>query len=396
MEQQTISITKAGIQATLNARTAILAAANPIYGRYDTSRSLRQNINISAPIMSRFDLFFIVLDELDELRDESIAKHIIQVHQKREAALTDVPYPMDKILNYVRFARSISPQLSTEAKRTIVKFYERLRQADALAASQSAYRVTVRQLESMIRLSEALARLHLDTEVSARYVVEAYALIRKSMKRIDIGDLEFDLDDEDVGNRATLFEGYRPERPVTAADDGMGMFGEGGGEATQEPEEGTGAGAPNSPARPTISAEEALAAKKSKRIQITASKFEHIKRSLAWKLREQEMADSEAAASGEDTRTDDERELEGAVTEGDLIIYYLTNHGANLEGEEALKTERKTLRKVIAKLVSDRILYYPIRSQVDGTTQTEPDARWIKLDPDFVITGFDHTLADDL
>jgi DNA replication licensing factor MCM6 len=67
MEQQTISITKAGMQATLNARTSILAAANPQYGRYDKTKTLKNNLNISAPIMSRFDLFFVVLDECDEV-----------------------------------------------------------------------------------------------------------------------------------------------------------------------------------------------------------------------------------------------------------------------------------------------------------------------------------------
>ncbi len=74
MEQQTISIAKAGIQATLNARTSILAAANPIGGRYDKSKTLRSNLNMSAPIMSRFDLFFIVLDECDEQTDHNIAR----------------------------------------------------------------------------------------------------------------------------------------------------------------------------------------------------------------------------------------------------------------------------------------------------------------------------------
>ena len=67
MEQQTISITKAGVKATLNARTSILAAANPISGHYDRSKSLKQNINLSAPIMSRFDLFFILVDECNEV-----------------------------------------------------------------------------------------------------------------------------------------------------------------------------------------------------------------------------------------------------------------------------------------------------------------------------------------
>merc|ERR1711965_365197 len=76
MEQQTISITKAGIQATLNARTSILAAANPINGRYDRSKSLRSNVAMTSPIMSRFDLFFVVVDEQNDTSDYNIARHI--------------------------------------------------------------------------------------------------------------------------------------------------------------------------------------------------------------------------------------------------------------------------------------------------------------------------------
>lgn len=73
MEQQTISLAKAGVYATLNARTSILAAANPIFGRYNKSKSLKHNINISAPIMSRFDLFFIICDEVHENADSHLA-----------------------------------------------------------------------------------------------------------------------------------------------------------------------------------------------------------------------------------------------------------------------------------------------------------------------------------
>ncbi|RLN55043.1 hypothetical protein BBJ28_00026477, partial [Nothophytophthora sp. Chile5] len=79
MEQQTISITKAGIQATLNARTSILAAANPYNGRYDKTKTLKYNVNISAPIMSRFDLFFVILDDCDEVTDLKIAEHIVNI-----------------------------------------------------------------------------------------------------------------------------------------------------------------------------------------------------------------------------------------------------------------------------------------------------------------------------
>ena len=84
MEQQTISITKAGITATLNARASILAAANPIGGRYDRSKSLKQNISITAPLMSRFDLFFVILDECDLEIDKRIASHIINRHRNTE------------------------------------------------------------------------------------------------------------------------------------------------------------------------------------------------------------------------------------------------------------------------------------------------------------------------
>ena len=84
MEQQTISITKAGIRATLNARCSVLAAANPVFGRYDKSKSLKFNINISAPIMSRFDLFFVATDECDEFKDYSIAQHIVNLHRMKD------------------------------------------------------------------------------------------------------------------------------------------------------------------------------------------------------------------------------------------------------------------------------------------------------------------------
>ena len=84
MEQQTISIAKAGIHATLNARTSILAAANPVNGRYDTGRSLKQNVNISPPIMSRFDLFFVIFDKKDDAEDRAIATHIVNMHMLKD------------------------------------------------------------------------------------------------------------------------------------------------------------------------------------------------------------------------------------------------------------------------------------------------------------------------
>lgn len=110
MEQQTISIAKAGIQATLNARTSILAAANPVGGRYNRKQSLRANVAMSAPIMSRFDLFFVVLDECNKETDERIAEHIVNVHRLQDAAI-DPEFSTEQLQRYIRFARTFHPKV---------------------------------------------------------------------------------------------------------------------------------------------------------------------------------------------------------------------------------------------------------------------------------------------
>lgn len=110
MEQQTISIAKAGIHATLNARTSILAAANPIGGRYDRKKSLRANVAMSAPIMSRFDLFFVVLDECDPKTDLNIARHIVNVHRFQDDAINP-EFSTEALQRYIRFARTFNPKV---------------------------------------------------------------------------------------------------------------------------------------------------------------------------------------------------------------------------------------------------------------------------------------------
>ena len=167
MEQQTISISKAGINATLNARTAILAAANPIGGRYDRAKTLKANLNIGAAIMSRFDLFFMVLDEQDEQADVAIARHIISVHRNQERALTP-HFSTEQLQRYITFARAYKPSIPPETAKVFASHYRKLRESD-IGGGKTSYRMTVRQLESMIRLSEALARLHLDRVVREKY-----------------------------------------------------------------------------------------------------------------------------------------------------------------------------------------------------------------------------------
>ncbi|KAG0036717.1 MCM DNA helicase complex subunit mcm6 [Podila clonocystis] len=195
MEQQTISIAKAGIQATLNARTSILAAANPVNGRYNKKMTLRQNVAMSPPIMSRFDLFFVVLDECDETTDYNIARHIVNVHRLRDAAL--VPqYSTEQVQRYIQYARTFKPKLSPEAMRLLSEKYRDLRQLDSQGSGKNSYRITVRQLESMIRLSEALARVHCTDIITEDFVKEAGRLLASSIMTVEKDRIELEEDNE--------------------------------------------------------------------------------------------------------------------------------------------------------------------------------------------------------
>ncbi|KYQ88497.1 MCM family protein [Tieghemostelium lacteum] len=200
MEQQTISIAKAGIHATLNARTSILAAANPIGGRYDILKSLAANLNIGGPLMSRFDLFYVVQDECSPEIDRRIAEHIVAVHQKKDKAFKSKFTP-DELKNYIKYSKFVKPVIGAEAAQLLEFHYKSLRQNDTASTQRASYRITVRQLESMIRLSEALARLNLDTEVKANYVQEAARLLQKSIIHVETDDVEIE---EINDNRITI------------------------------------------------------------------------------------------------------------------------------------------------------------------------------------------------
>ncbi|TTI92377.1 Zygotic DNA replication licensing factor mcm6-B [Bagarius yarrelli] len=197
MEQQTISITKAGVRATLNARTSILAAANPVGGRYDRTKSLKQNVNLTAPIMSRFDLFFILVDDCNEVTDYAIARRIVDLHSRIENSIERL-YTLDEIRRYLLFARQFKPKISKESEDFIVEQYKRLRQRDGTGVTKSAWRITVRQLESMIRLSEGMARMHCCDEVQPKHVKEAFRLLNKSIIRVETPDINLDQEDEEA------------------------------------------------------------------------------------------------------------------------------------------------------------------------------------------------------
>lgn len=203
MEQQTISIAKAGVRATLNARTSILAAANPIGGRYDRSKSLQQNIQLSAPIMSRFDLFFILVDECNELVDYSIARRIVDLHSNIADNVEQL-YTREEVLRYITFARQFKPVITQDAMKLLVLNYGHLRQRDTGTSGKGTWRITVRQLESMVRLSEAMAKMECQKEVQVKHVKEAYRLLNKSIIRVEQPDIH--LDDEDDADLALAMD----------------------------------------------------------------------------------------------------------------------------------------------------------------------------------------------
>ncbi|ODA79721.1 hypothetical protein RJ55_05315 [Drechmeria coniospora] len=237
MEQQTISIAKAGIQATLNARTSILAAANPVGGRYNRKTTLRSNINMSAPIMSRFDLFFVILDECNEQIDRHLAEHIVGIHQLRDEAVTP-EFSTEQLQRYIRFARTFRPEFTKEAKEVLVEKYKELRADDAQGGvGKNSYRITVRQLESMIRLSEAIAKVNCVDDIAPEMVIEAYDLLRQSIISVEHDDVEV-IDEEeepqdgDSLRRAADAASRGPDNEVAASEEGLQPAGETRGKHT--------------------------------------------------------------------------------------------------------------------------------------------------------------------
>merc|ERR1719362_148336 len=192
MEQQTITLSKAGIQATLNARTSILASCLPKSTYYDPTQPLHKNCNLSPPIMSRFDLMFVIRDIHDESTDNLVAKHILALHQRKDDQLAPALSTLE-LQRYIRLARSFKPKITAEAHDRLVRCYMKLREDRTYVRGSSG--VTVRQLESLIRLSECIARVHLDDKVIVDYVNQAFELQIQTLKRSEREsiDLEGDL-----------------------------------------------------------------------------------------------------------------------------------------------------------------------------------------------------------
>ncbi|KAI5804200.1 MCM2/3/5 family-domain-containing protein [Peziza echinospora] len=183
MEQQTISISKAGITTTLNARTSILAAANPLYGRYNPRISPVENINLPAALLSRFDILYLILDTPSRDGDEELARHVTYVHQEGKHPEMDFePLSPQLMRQYIARARQYRPIVTKQVGEYMTGAYVRMRQNQKREQDHKKQfaHISPRTLLGILRLSQALARLRFSTEVVTEDVDEALRLISVS------------------------------------------------------------------------------------------------------------------------------------------------------------------------------------------------------------------------
>ncbi|MDG6910668.1 MAG: minichromosome maintenance protein MCM, partial [Nitrososphaerota archaeon] len=181
MEQQTVTIAKGGIYATLNARTAILAACNPVLGRYNPFQNLIENIGtLPIPLLTRFDIIFVFRDQPTPADDERLATHILSVHARRSYTAPP-PIEFSLLKKYLTYAKRISPNLTKGAMDRIREFYLELRRS---STTEDSIPPTPRTLEALIRIATARARVLLRDEVTEEDALSAIALMNRMVEDI--------------------------------------------------------------------------------------------------------------------------------------------------------------------------------------------------------------------
>mmetsp|Transcript_15034 Transcript_15034/g.35218 ORF Transcript_15034/g.35218 Transcript_15034/m.35218 type:complete len:830 (+) Transcript_15034:71-2560(+) len=292
MEQQTITLSKAGLQATLNARASILASCLPKNTYYQPTQPLHKNCDLSPPIMSRFDLIFVMQDIRDETNDNRVAQHILAIHRQKEDELAPTMSKLD-LQRYIRLARTFKPKITPEAHERLIRCYKKMREDRTYIRGSSG--VTVRQLESLIRLSEAISRVHLDDKVRVEYVSEAFELQLSTLRREQRENI--DLNPE-----------VAEEAPVVEA---------------QQPAEGADAEAPQ---------------RRPRRMKITFDEYQRIGQMLAKYLAQQEGTDEE-------------------VKEEDLIAWYMEQVEEDIKTEAQLFEQQHLVQLIINRLIDkDRVI----------------------------------------
>ncbi len=195
LESQTITISKANIQATLNSQTSVLAAANPKFGRFDPYVPIAEQIDIPPTLLNRFDLIFPMRDMPDPDRDKRIASHMLEAAQdpNKKRSVIDAEF----LRKYVAYAKRINPVITNSASQTLIDFYVSLRNKKSLASDEvRAIPISPRQLEALIRLSEGCARLRLSDKVTKKDAERAIKLLKFSLSKVGVdpetGEIDID------------------------------------------------------------------------------------------------------------------------------------------------------------------------------------------------------------
>ena len=196
LEQQTISISKANIQATLRCETTVLAAANPKFGRFDPYETITKQIDLPPALINRFDLIFVIKDMPDKEIDEKIAHFILTLHRDQE--VQKVPIDTETLRKYMIYARQkISPEFSQEAIERLQEYYVKMRSSGSSEDGMiKAIPISARQLDALVRLSEASARTRLSKRITIEDAERAIFLLQYCLQQVGIdpetGKLDID------------------------------------------------------------------------------------------------------------------------------------------------------------------------------------------------------------
>jgi replicative DNA helicase Mcm len=204
MEQQTITVSKANVQAKLRAETSVLAAANPKFGRFDPYQSIAQQIDLPPTLINRFDVIFPLRDLPDKNKDEKIATHVLEAHQTQGE---DMLIPRELFRKYIAYAKQrFKPKLSDNAVREIKKFYVDLRNTPVSAeAGMRPIPISARQLQALIRMSEASAKMRLSETVDIDDAKRAIEIMKYYLMQVgyDYESKTFDIDKIGLGKTAS-------------------------------------------------------------------------------------------------------------------------------------------------------------------------------------------------
>jgi DNA replication licensing factor MCM6 len=259
--------------------------------------------------MSRFDLFFVILDECNNYSDLNIARHIVNLQKEghinyNQDEINDPGrrfYTQEDVSLYLRYAKHFKPKFRQDSAQVLRDEYVKLR-ANDISSQKSSYRITVRQLESLIRLSEALAKVHLSDVILPLFVKEAARLLQTSIIKVSMSDVEIDFGEE------YLREKERREGENNISDNGM------------------------------MNNNDMIMEKREKKVKIPGEEFEKIKTGLVYILKNNEKMGVQSKKN-------------------EVIGQYLENKYEEIEGEEQLNELTKKVEMVLAKLINENFLY---------------------------------------